>query len=95
MGDLIATCTSPLSRNRTFGENLGRGLPMEQVLAMTKQTAEGVKSCTSILDLARKHDVAAPITEHVVKVVHEGMTVQELLLSLLARDPKHERDADV
>jgi glycerol-3-phosphate dehydrogenase len=39
--------------------------------------------------------VPAPITEHVVKVVHEGMTVQELLLSLLARDPKHERDADV
>jgi glycerol-3-phosphate dehydrogenase (NAD(P)+) len=95
MGDLIATCSSPLSRNRTFGENLGRGLPMEAVLAMTRQTAEGVKSCTSILDLARKHDVAAPITEHVVKVVHEGMTVQELLLSLLARDPKHERDADV
>jgi glycerol-3-phosphate dehydrogenase (NAD(P)+) len=95
MGDLIATCSSPLSRNRTFGENLGRGLPIDAVIAMTQQTAEGVKSCTSILDLARKHDVAAPITEHVVKVVHEGMTVQELLLSLLARDPKHERDADV
>jgi glycerol-3-phosphate dehydrogenase (NAD(P)+) len=95
MGDLIATCTSPLSRNRTFGENLGRGLSIEAVIAMTQQTAEGVKSCTSILDLARKHDVPAPITEHVVKVVHEGMTVQELLLSLLARDPKHERDADV
>jgi glycerol-3-phosphate dehydrogenase (NAD(P)+) len=95
MGDLIATCNSPLSRNRTFGENLGRGLPIDQVIAMTSQTAEGVKSCRSILDLARKHDVAAPITEHVVKVVHQGMTVQELLLSLLARDPRHERDADV
>jgi glycerol-3-phosphate dehydrogenase (NAD(P)+) len=95
MGDLIATCSSPLSRNRTFGENLGRGIPVDQVLAMTTQTAEAVKSCTSILDLARKHDVAAPITEHVVKVVHEGMTVQELLLSLLARDPKHEQDPDV
>jgi glycerol-3-phosphate dehydrogenase (NAD(P)+) len=95
MGDLVATCSSPLSRNRTFGENLGRGLTVEAATAATTQTAEGVKSCRSIYDLATKHDVAAPITQHVVKVVHEGMTVQELLLSLLARDPKHERDADV
>jgi glycerol-3-phosphate dehydrogenase (NAD(P)+) len=95
VGDLVATCMSPLSRNRTFGENLGRGMSVSDVVAITKQTAEGVKSCTSILELARKHDVSAPITEHVALVVHEGMTVQEMLLSLLSRDPKHERDADV
>jgi glycerol-3-phosphate dehydrogenase (NAD(P)+) len=95
VGDLVATCMSPLSRNRTFGENLGRGMTVAEVAAITRQTAEGVKSCRSILELARKHDVAAPITEHVALVVHEGMTVQEMLLSLLSRDPKHERDADV
>jgi len=95
MGDLVATCSSPLSRNRTFGEDLGRGLTVEQVLAKTKQTAEGVKSCRSILDLAVKHNVAAPITEHVVKVVDEGMTVPAMMASLLASDPKHEQDADV
>ncbi|HVW81256.1 MAG TPA: NAD(P)H-dependent glycerol-3-phosphate dehydrogenase [Mycobacteriales bacterium] len=95
MGDLVATCSSPLSRNRTFGEDLGRGFTVEQVAAKTKQTAEGVKSCRSILDLARKHDVAAPITEHVVKVVDEGMTVRDMLTSLLSSDPKHEQDADV
>jgi glycerol-3-phosphate dehydrogenase (NAD(P)+) len=95
MGDLVATCSSPLSRNRTFGEDLGRGLTVEQVLAKTRQTAEGVKSCRSILDLAVKHDVAAPITEHVVKVVDEGMTVNDMMTSLLASDPKHEQDADV
>ena len=95
MGDLVATCSSPLSRNRTFGEDLGRGLTVEQVLAKTKQTAEGVKSCRSILDLAVKHNVAAPITEHVVKVVDEGMTVPAMMASLLASDPKHELDADV
>jgi glycerol-3-phosphate dehydrogenase (NAD(P)+) len=95
VGDLVATCMSPLSRNRTFGENLGRGMTVDDVVAITKQTAEGVKSCRSILELARKHDVAVPITEHVTYVVHEGMTVQEMLLSLLSRDPKHERDADV
>lgn len=49
IGDLIATCTSPLSRNRTFGENLGRGLTVDQTIAKTKQTCEGVKSCQSIL----------------------------------------------
>jgi glycerol-3-phosphate dehydrogenase (NAD(P)+) len=95
MGDLVATCSSPLSRNRTFGEDLGRGLTVEQVVARTKQTAEGVKSCRSILDLAIKHNVAAPITEHVVKVVDEGMTVPDMMTSLLASDPKHEQDADV
>jgi glycerol-3-phosphate dehydrogenase (NAD(P)+) len=95
MGDLVATCSSPLSRNRTFGENLGRGLTVEQVLSRTKQTAEGVKSSRSILDLAIKHNVAAPITEHVVKVVDEGMTVPEMMASLLATDPEHELDADV
>lgn len=95
MGDLVATCSSPLSRNRTFGEDLGRGLTVEQVIAKTKQTAEGVKSCRSILDLAIKHSVAAPITEHVVKVVDEGMTVPAMMTSLLASDPRHELDADV
>jgi glycerol-3-phosphate dehydrogenase (NAD(P)+) len=95
MGDLVATCSSPLSRNRTFGEDLGRGMSVEEVVAKTKQTAEGVKSCSSILDLARKHDVAVPITEHVVKVVDEGLTVPEMLTSLLASSPKHEQDADV
>jgi glycerol-3-phosphate dehydrogenase (NAD(P)+) len=95
LGDLVATCTSPLSRNRTFGENLGRGMSVEDVIAITRQTAEGVKSCRSVLEMARNAEVEVPITEHVVKVVHEGMTVPEMLQSLLSRDPKHERDVDV
>ena len=95
VGDLVATCMSSLSRNRTFGENLGRGMSVSDVVAITRQTAEGVKSCDSILDLARRHGVAVPITEHVTEVVHERMTVQEMLLSILSRDPKHEWDHDV
>ena len=66
LGDLVATCSSPLSRNRTFGERLGRGATLEELLAQKHQTAEGVKSCRSVLDLARKHDVDMPITEEVV-----------------------------
>ncbi|MET8143190.1 NAD(P)H-dependent glycerol-3-phosphate dehydrogenase [Sphaerisporangium sp. NPDC005288] len=91
MGDLVATCTSPLSRNRTFGENLGRGMTMAETIAATRQTAEGVKSCESVLDLARKHDVEMPITEVVVGVVHDGMTPSEAAMLLMSRTPKPER----
>ena len=85
LGDLVATCTSPLSRNRTFGMKLGRGETLEQILAQKQQTAEGVKSCRSILDLARKHNVDMPITEHVVAVVHDGMTPAEMVRGLMSR----------
>ncbi|GGS74817.1 NAD(P)H-dependent glycerol-3-phosphate dehydrogenase [Nonomuraea spiralis] len=91
MGDLVATCTSPLSRNRTFGENLGRGMTLAEVVAATKQTAEGVKSCESVLELARKHDVEMPITEVVVGVVHDGMSPSEAGMLLMSRTPKPER----
>ena len=90
LGDLVATCTSPLSRNRTFGERLGRGETLAQILASKQQTAEGVKSCRSILDLARTHDVDMPITEHVVAVVHEGMTPADMVRGLMRRGAKSE-----
>lgn len=90
LGDLVATCTSPLSRNRTFGEKLGRGETLAEILGRKQQTAEGVKSCRSILDLARKHDVDMPITEHVVAVVHEGMTPTDMVRGLMRRDAKSE-----
>ncbi|SDQ37674.1 glycerol 3-phosphate dehydrogenase (NAD(P)+) [Thermostaphylospora chromogena] len=91
MGDLVATCSSPLSRNRTFGENLGRGMSLAEVVAKTKQTAEGVKSCESVLELARRHGVEMPITEVVVGVVHEGLSPSEAATLLMSRAPKPER----
>lgn len=90
VGDLIATCQSPLSRNRTFGVNLGRGLTVEETIATTKQTCEGVKSCQSILDLARAHGVEMPITEQVVQVVHHGMGPMDMLGAFMSRSPKPE-----
>ncbi len=90
LGDLVATCTSPLSRNRTFGEMLGRGATLEELLARKQQTAEGVKSCRSILDLARKHDVDMPITEQVVAVVHEGQTPADMLRAFMRRETRSE-----
>jgi len=91
LGDLVATCSSPLSRNRTFGENLGKGMTVAEVLAITKETAEGVKSCDAVLELAHKHDIDVPIAEHVAAVVHERMGVGDMVRSLMSRDPKSER----
>jgi glycerol-3-phosphate dehydrogenase (NAD(P)+) len=91
MGDLVATCASPLSRNRTFGVHLGQGMTLAEVTAATKRTAEGVKSCRPILELARAHGVDMPITEQVVAVVHEGVSVQDMTWRLLSRARKQER----
>src|SRR5512144_3058635 len=65
LGDLVASCSSPLSRNRTFGEKLGRGMTTEEITSSTRQVAEGVKSASSLLELARSADVYAPIVDHV------------------------------
>ncbi|REK91049.1 NAD(P)-dependent glycerol-3-phosphate dehydrogenase [Streptomyces inhibens] len=91
MGDLVATCSSPLSRNNTFGTNLGRGMTLEETIAVTKQTAEGVKSCESVLDLARRHGVDMPLTETVVGIVHEGKPPMVALKELMSRSAKSER----
>jgi glycerol-3-phosphate dehydrogenase (NAD(P)+) len=91
LGDLVATCSSPLSRNRTFGEKLGRGLSVAEIVASTRQIAEGVKSCESVLDLAKRVGVDMPIVEHVTYVVHGAMTPPEMLRSLISRTAKPER----
>jgi glycerol-3-phosphate dehydrogenase (NAD(P)+) len=90
VGDLIATCQSPLSRNRTFGVNLGSGLTVEETVSATQQTCEGVKSCQSILELAARHGVEMPITEQVVQVVHHGMKPRDMLAAFMSRAPKSE-----
>ena len=91
LGDLVATCSSPLSRNRSFGEQLGRGMTVDEVVSSTRQVAEGVKSCESIREHARKHDVEMPIVEHVAALVRNEMTPREMLTSLVARAAKPER----
>ena len=91
MGDLVATCSSPLSRNRTFGENLGQGMAIEDVIAITRQTAEGVKSSQSVLELAKRHGVEMPITEVMVAVMHHGLEVSKVATLLTSRSAKPER----
>ncbi|WP_017605385.1 NAD(P)H-dependent glycerol-3-phosphate dehydrogenase [Nocardiopsis alkaliphila] len=91
MGDLVATCSSPLSRNRTFGEKLGAGKTLEQVIAETSQTAEGVKSSESILELGWAHGVDMPITESVVKMMHHDLSPAQALAQFMSRSTKPER----
>ena len=92
VGDLIATCMSPLSRNRTFGELLGRGMSVEEVTAATSQTAEGVKSCRSIHELAVDHGVEMPIVGAVVAVVRGQVTPRQMVSELMTRSLKSEGD---
>jgi glycerol-3-phosphate dehydrogenase (NAD(P)+) len=90
MGDLVATCSSPLSRNRTFGENLGRGMSVAQASAAMSQTAEGVASCGPVLDLARAHGVEMPIMEVVEAVMRDGLPVTQAAAMLASRSAKPE-----
>ncbi len=92
LGDLVATCSSPLSRNRTFGEKLGLGMTVEEVSASTRQVAEGAKSCSSIRALAEKAGVEAPIAEHVDEVVAGRMTTAGMMEAFISRDTKAEMD---
>ncbi|MEV7869197.1 NAD(P)H-dependent glycerol-3-phosphate dehydrogenase [Streptomyces sp. NPDC088124] len=90
LGDLVATCSSPLSRNRTFGTNIGKGLTMAEATAATCQTTEGVKSIEAILALASNHDVEMPITKVVSDLLHEKVTLDQAAAALMQRPPKLE-----
>ncbi|WP_435300446.1 NAD(P)H-dependent glycerol-3-phosphate dehydrogenase [Timonella sp. A28] len=90
MGDLMATCASPLSRNHTLGKHIGQGLSLEEAIAVTGGTAEGAKSCRSVAQLAQHVGVDMPITNAVVSVLHEGMPVDEMTRALLSRPQKAE-----
>jgi glycerol-3-phosphate dehydrogenase (NAD(P)+) len=92
LGDLVATCSSPLSRNRTFGERIGKGQRLEEIVASTRQVAEGVKSCESIRDLAGRHGVEMPIVEHVAALIRGELTPLDMVRSVMSRAAKPERE---
>ncbi len=94
VGDLVATCQSPLSRNRTFGENIGSGLTVQETIDITRQTCEAYKSCTPIWELAQKHGVEMPITEQVVNVLHHGHSPTVMAAAFMSRHTKAESDID-
>lgn len=91
VGDLVATCTSAHSRNRGFGQRLGRGDTLAQAQrAAHGHVAEGVTSCAAILSLAASHGVEMPLTDAVYRVCHRGLSVDEAIALLLGRSAKPE-----
>ncbi len=92
IGDLVLTCTGELSRNRTVGLQLGRGVPLEQVLAELGHVAEGVTTTKSAYHLARRLDVDMPITTEVYRVLFEGKCPRVALRDLASRPLRRELD---
>jgi glycerol-3-phosphate dehydrogenase (NAD(P)+) len=90
LGDLVLTCTGSLSRNRALGREIARGRLLDEVEADTRMVAEGVRTVSSALALARKAGVAMPICREVGAVLFEGKAVAEALRSLLSREPRPE-----
>lgn len=90
VGDLIATCMSPLSRNHRVGVSLGQGRSIAELLALPHQTAEGVKSCRSVVELAARNGVDMPICQGVTAVVDGEVTPEQLTHALMSRARKHE-----
>ena len=90
MGDLVLTCTGELSRNRSVGFALGQGRTLKEILAETKQVAEGVKTALSARDLGRKAGVDMPITEEIYAIVHEDKSARGAVTALMGRAPTPE-----
>ena len=90
LGDLIVTCTSPRSRNRHVGEQIGAGKPINEILASMDQVAEGVKAASVIMELAERYGVHMPIAREVDGVINHGHTVEHAYKGLAAETPGHE-----
>lgn len=92
MGDLVATCSSKLSRNRHVGFQLGKGRALDEIIEEMSMVAEGVKSVSVVKELAEEYKIHMPITDEVYKVVHEGSTVRDAFKGLLSHETGSEAD---
>ena len=90
MGDLVATCISPQSRNHRVGMELGRGRPIDDIVAEMRMVAEGVKTSKAVVDLAARVHVEMPIAEQVVAVLYGGKQASEMVSALMQRETKAE-----
>ena len=92
MGDLIATCISTQSRNRSVGEQLGKGHSIDEIIAEMNMVAEGVKTSKVVMELAETYDIEMPICEEVYKVCHLGGSAIDAYRGLARRSTAHELD---
>jgi glycerol-3-phosphate dehydrogenase (NAD(P)+) len=91
MGDLIATCMSPLSRNRTLGEQLGAGRTLDEILGSTRTVAEGVGTAFTVHELAERHNVQMPVCREVYRVLNGEIPASEAYRGLRIQ-AGHERE---
>jgi glycerol-3-phosphate dehydrogenase (NAD(P)+) len=91
MGDLMATCMSPLSRNRRVGEALAKGKSLDEVLEDMGQVAEGVRTARPVMELAEEYEVFMPIAAEVDAVVNEGRHPREAYRGLRRATPESEQ----
>jgi glycerol-3-phosphate dehydrogenase (NAD(P)+) len=89
-GDLIATCSSPLSRNRRFGEELARGRPVEDMIGATSSVAEGVDTAPALLALASKVDIEMPICDAVHALLRGVISPKDVVAMMMGRAPQQE-----
>lgn len=90
LGDLVLTCTGPLSRNYSVGVNLGKGMKLKEILSSSRSVAEGVATSLSAFELARKMGVEMPIIEQVYEVLYRDKDPETAVLSLMNRALKSE-----
>ena len=90
VGDLVTTCISPVSRNRSAGQRIGEGMTAEEVVGSTASVIEGIATTRSVMALARKHEVDMPITQAVGAVLFEDLGPAEAVRSLMTRELKPE-----
>ena len=90
MGDLVATCASPLSRNRWCGEELGKGRKIDEIIASTNSVVEGVRTTQAVVELAQKYDLDMPITQAVYDIVFMDQDPAAQVETLMNRMAKAE-----
>jgi glycerol-3-phosphate dehydrogenase (NAD(P)+) len=90
IGDLVLTCTSPLSRNYTVGMKLGQGMKLREILQQTKSVAEGVATAESAYELSRKNNIEMPIIEQVYRILYEDKDPAQAVTDLMERSLKSE-----
>lgn len=90
LGDLVLTCTGNLSRNRSVGLKLGKGLSLERIVSEMDMVAEGVKTTMSIYELARKAEIEMPIVEQMYEIIYKNKSCKNAVNDLLTRELKVE-----
>lgn len=90
LGDLVLTCTGSLSRNRYVGEQLGKGIPLDEITAGMNEVAEGIKTTLAVKQLADRAGLEMPITNEVKAVLYDGKSVRDAVAELMSRPLREE-----